>query len=155
LLLFIKKGSVIFTISFYIFSLFLSFTDFKKFLVPNDLIITMSLMLLVFGFFESKIYISSIVLSLLILSFFIVIMLINRQFIIGGGDIKYMMIVGLYLGLSSFALFLIVTGILQTITLLYIQNVNKRKIAPMVPVMFLSVIITEILIKYNFYTLKF
>jgi leader peptidase (prepilin peptidase) / N-methyltransferase len=115
----------------------------------------MSLMLLVFGFFESKIYISSIVLSLLILSFFIVIMLINRQFIIGGGDIKYMMIVGLYLGLSSFALFLIVTGILQTITLLYIQNVNKRKIAPMVPVMFLSVIITEILIKYNFYTLKF
>lgn len=115
----------------------------------------MSLMLLVFGFFESKIYISSIILSLLILSFFIVIMLINRQFIIGGGDIKYMMIVGLYLGLSSFALFLIVTGILQTITLLYIQNVNKRKIAPMVPVMFLSVIITEILIKYNFYTLKF
>ncbi len=115
----------------------------------------MGLMLLVFGFFESKIYISSIVLSLLILSFFIVIMLINRQFIIGGGDIKYMMIVGLYLGLSSFALFLIITGILQTITLLYIQNVNKRKIAPMVPVMFLSVIITEILIKYNFYTLKF
>jgi leader peptidase (prepilin peptidase) / N-methyltransferase len=115
----------------------------------------MSLMLLVFGFFESKIYISSIILSLLILSFFIVIMLINRQFIIGGGDIKYMMIVGLYLGLSSFALFLIVTGILQTITLLYVQNVNKRKIAPMVPVMFLSVIITEILIKYNFYTLKF
>ncbi|MDD2291151.1 MAG: prepilin peptidase [Aliarcobacter sp.] len=137
------------------FSLFLSFTDFKKFLVPNDLIITMGLMLLVFGFFESKIYISSIILSLLILSFFIVIMLINRQFIIGGGDIKYMMIVGLYLGLSSFALFLIVTGILQTITLLYVQNVNKRKIAPMVPVMFLSVIITEILIKYNFYTLKF
>jgi leader peptidase (prepilin peptidase) / N-methyltransferase len=155
LLLFIKKGSVIFTISFYIFSLFLSFTDFKKFLVPNDLIITMSLMLLVFGFFESKIYINSIVLSLLILSFFIVIMLINRQFIIGGGDIKYMMIVGLYLGISSFALFLIITGLLQTITLLYIQNVNKRKIAPMVPVMFLSVIITEILIKYNFYTLKF
>jgi leader peptidase (prepilin peptidase) / N-methyltransferase len=115
----------------------------------------MSLMLLVFGFFESKIYISSIILSLLILSFFIVIMLINRQFIIGGGDIKYMMIVGLYLGLGSFALFLIVTGILQTITLLYVQNVNKRKIAPMVPVMFLSVIITEILIKYNFYTLKF
>ena len=115
----------------------------------------MSLMLLVFGFFESKIYISSIVLSLIILIFFVIIMLINRQFIIGGGDIKYMMIVGLYLGISSFALFLIITGLLQTITLLYIQNVNKRKIAPMVPVMFLSVIITEILIKYNFYTLKF
>ncbi|MDD2894791.1 MAG: prepilin peptidase [Aliarcobacter sp.] len=137
------------------FSLFLSFTDFKKFLVPNDLIITMSLMLLVFGFIESKIYISSIVLSLIILSFFIIVMLINKQFIIGGGDIKYMMIVGLYLGVSSFALFLIITGLLQTITLLYIQNVNKRKIAPMVPVMFLSVILTEIFIKYNIYTIKF
>ena len=115
----------------------------------------MALMLLIFGFFESKIYISSIVLSLLILSFFIAIMLINRQLIIGGGDIKYMMIVGLYLGLSPFALFLIITGILQTITLLYVQKINKRKIAPMVPVMFLSVIITEILIKYDFYTIKF
>lgn len=133
----------------------MSFTDLKKFLVPNDLIITMSLMLLVFGFIESKIYISSIVLSLIILSFFILVMLINRQLIIGGGDIKYMMIVGLYLGVSSFALFLIITGLLQTITLLYIQNVNKRKIAPMVPVMFLSVILSEILIKYNIYTIKF
>ena len=133
----------------------MSFTDLKKFLVPNDLIITMSLMLLVFGFIESKIYISSIVLSLIILSFFILVMLINRELIIGGGDIKYMMIVGLYLGVSSFALFLIITGLLQTITLLYIQNVNKRKIAPMVPVMFLSVILSEILIKYNIYTIKF
>lgn len=115
----------------------------------------MSLMLLVFGFIESKIYISSIVLSLIILSFFIIVMLINRQFIIGGGDIKYMMIVGLYLGVSSFALFLIITGLLQTITLLYIQKINKRKIAPMVPVMFLSVIFTEIFIKYNIYTIKF
>ena len=133
----------------------MSFTDLKKFLVPNDLIITMSLMLLVFGFIESKIYISSIVLSLVILIFFIIVMLINRQFIIGGGDIKYMMIVGLYLGVSSFALFLIITGLLQTITLFYIQNVNKRKIAPMVPIMFLSVILTEILVKYNIYTIKF
>lgn len=115
----------------------------------------MTLMLLVFGFFESKIYISSVVLSVIILFFFIAIMLINRQFIIGGGDIKYMMIVGLYLGVSSFALFLIVTGILQTFTLFYKQKIEKRKIAPMLPVMFLSVIIVEILVYYKFYTVKF
>jgi prepilin signal peptidase PulO-like enzyme (type II secretory pathway) len=115
----------------------------------------MGLMLLVFGFFESKIYISSVVLSLIILLFFIAIMLINRQFIIGGGDIKYMMIVGLYLGVSSFALFLIVTGILQTFALLYKQKIEKRKTAPMVPVMFLSVIIVEVLVYYSFYTIKF
>lgn len=115
----------------------------------------MSLMLLIFGLIESKIYISSVILSLVILLFFVAIMLINRQLIIGGGDIKYMMIVGLYLGVSSFALFLIVTGILQTLALLYKQKIENRKIAPMVPIMFLSVIITEILIKYNFYTIKF
>lgn len=115
----------------------------------------MTLMLLVFGFIESKIYISSIVLSILILIFFIIIMLINRQFIIGGGDIKYMMIIGLYLGVSSFAIFLIITGLIQTFALLYIQKVNKRKIAPMVPIMFLSVIIVEILVTFGFYTINF
>ncbi len=115
----------------------------------------MSLMLLVFGFLESKIYISSIILSLIILLFFVVIMLINRQLIIGGGDIKYMMIVGLYLGVSSFALFLIATGILQTLVLLYKQKVENRKIAPMVPIMFFSVIIVELLVKFGFYTIKF
>lgn len=115
----------------------------------------MSLMLLIFGLIESKIYISSVILSLVILLFFVAIMLINRQLIIGGGDIKYMMIVGLYLGVSSFAVFLIITGILQTFALLYIQIIKKRKIAPMVPIMFLSVIIVEILVKFGFYTIKF
>lgn len=66
-----------------------------------------------------------------------------------------MMIVGLYLGVSSFALFLIVTGILQTFALLYKQKIEKRKIAPMVPMMFLSVIIVELLVKFGFYTIKF
>uniref|UniRef100_UPI0040486256 prepilin peptidase n=1 Tax=Aliarcobacter sp. TaxID=2321116 RepID=UPI0040486256 len=144
-----------FIISFYIFSIFLSFTDFKRFLVPNNLIISMATMLLIFGFIESKLYISSIILSLLVLLFFIAIMLINRQIILGGGDIKYMMIIALYLGVQSFALFLVITGLLQTLALLYIQNIKKRKIAPMVPMMFLSVIIVEILVILNLYPFKF
>lgn len=144
-----------FVISFYIFSLFLSYTDFKKFLVPNNLIITMFIMLFVFGFLESKLYISSIILSLSVLLFFIAIMLINRQIILGGGDIKYMMIVALYLGIQSFALFLVVTGLLQTLTLLYTQKVKKRRIAPMVPIMFLSTILVEILVALQLYPFKF
>lgn len=144
-----------FVISFYIFSLFLSYTDFKKFLVPNNLIITMFIMLFVFGFLESKLYISSIILSLLVLLFFIAIMLINRQIILGGGDIKYMMVVALYLGIQSFALFLVVTGLLQTLTLLYTQKVKKRRIAPMVPMMFLSTILVEILVALQLYPFKF
>lgn len=144
-----------FIISFYIFSLFLSFTDYKKFIVPNNIVIAMSIMMLVFGFIESKIYISSIVLSLIVLIFFIVLMLIKPKMILGGGDIKYMMIIALFLGVQAFALFLIITGLLQTIALLYIQKVRKRRIAPMVPIMFISTIIVEILVLNEYYPFKF
>ncbi|QKJ24331.1 prepilin peptidase [Poseidonibacter lekithochrous] len=143
-----------FSISFYIFSLFLSYTDFKKFLVPNDLVITMSIMLLTFGFLDSKIYISSIVLPLVVLIFFCAIMLINRNIILGGGDIKYMMLVALFLPLKSFALFLLITGILQSLLLLYMQQIRKKKIAPMVPMMFLAVVIVELLVLADLYPLK-
>ncbi len=143
-----------FSISFYIFSLFLSYTDFKKFLVPNDLVLTMTLMLLVFGFLDSKIYISSIVLSLGVLIFFSALMLINRNMILGGGDIKYMMLIALFLPLKSFALFLLITGVLQTLALLYMQKIRKRKIAPMVPMMFLAVILVELLVLADLYPLK-
>ncbi len=143
-----------FSISFYIFSLFLSYTDFKKFLVPNNLVLTMTLMLLIFGFLDSKIYISSIVLSLGVLIFFSVLMLINRNMILGGGDIKYMMLIALFLPLKSFALFLLITGVLQTLILLYMQRIRKRKIAPMVPMMFLAVILVELLVLADLYPIK-
>ncbi len=140
-----------FTIIFYIFSTVLSYTDFKKYLVPNNILLTMAIMLLIFGFFESKIYISSIVLSLGVLLFFIILMLINRQMILGGGDIKYMMLVALFLGLKPFAIFLIVTGLLQSIVLLFMQKIRKRRVAAMVPVMFVSVIIVDILNYLNIF----
>lgn len=144
-----------FVISFYIFSLFLSYTDYKKFLVPNNIMITMAIMMLVFGLLESKIYLSSIALMVVVLLFFVGIMLINRQMILGGGDIKYMMVVALYLGIKPFALFLVATGIFQTIALLYMQKIRKRKIAPMVPMMFLATIIVDILVVKGIYPFKF
>lgn len=57
-----------------------------------------------------------------------------------------MIIVALYLGIESFAMFLIISGILQTFALIYIQKIRKRKIAPMVPMMFLATVIVEILV---------
>jgi Flp pilus assembly protein protease CpaA len=143
-----------FSISFYIFSLFLSYTDSKKFLVPNDLILSLALMLFVFGFLESKIYISSIILALCILALFIGILLLNRTQILGGGDIKYMILVGVFLGLEKFFLFLIISGVLQTLALFYKQQIKKRRVAPMVPMMFIAVIITELLIAFDIYKLK-
>lgn len=144
-----------FTISFYIFSSILSYTDFKKFLVPNNILIAMALMLVTFGLFESKIYISSIILTFVVLLFFILLLLLKPTMILGGGDIKYLMITAFYLGVQPFALFLVITGILQSLTLFYVQNIKKRKIAPMVPMMFLSVIIVEILINLEIYPFKF
>ena len=143
-----------FAINFYIFSAFLSYTDLKKFIVPNTTLLSMVIMMLIFGLFESKITSSSILLSLSILLFFIVLLLLSPKTILGGGDIKYMMVIGLYLGVEAFALFLIVTGVLQSLALLYVQKVKMRKIAPMVPIMFLSVIIVETLIALEIYTLK-
>lgn len=144
-----------FSISFYIFSSLLSYTDFTRFIVPNNVLIAMSLMLIVFGIFESKIYINSIVLSFIVLLFFILLLLLKPTMILGGGDIKYMIVVAFYLGVHSFALFLVITGILQTFALLYVQNIKKRRVAPMVPMMFLSVIIVESLTALNLYPFKF
>lgn len=140
-----------FFIVFYIFSSFLSFLDYKKFLIPNNILLAMTLMLLVFGFLESKIYISSIVLSLIVLLFFIVILLLNRTQILGGGDIKYMMVIALYLGVKPFSVFLIITGLFQTSILIYKQLFKKRRVAPMAPAMFASVIVVDLMIYFNIY----
>lgn len=144
-----------FTFSFYIFSSLLSFTDYKKFIVPNNILIAMSIMMIIFGIFESRVYTSQIVLTVIVLFFFIFLLLINPELYLGGGDIKYMMVVAFYLGVQAFALFLIVVGVLQTLLLIYVQNVKKRRFVPMVPAMFLSVIIVEILVVLDIYPIKF
>lgn len=140
-----------FTIVFYIFSSFLSYLDCKKFLIPNNILLAMILMLLIFGTLESKIYISSIVLSLLVLLFFIIVLLFNRTQILGGGDIKYMMVIALYLGLKPFAVFLVITGLVQTMSLVYKQVFLKRRVAPMAPAMFISVLIVDLMMYFKIY----
>jgi len=62
-----------------------------------------------------------------------------------------MMLIALYLDIQSFALFLVFTGILQTLSLFYVQKIKKHKIAPMVPFMFLSVIIVDTLVVSRIY----
>lgn len=140
-----------FAIVFYIFSSFLAFLDYKKFLIPNNILLAMTVMLITFGLLESKIYISSIVLSFIVLLFFILVLLLNRTQILGGGDIKYMMLIALYLGVNPFAVFLVVTGVFQTLTLVYKQVLQKRRVAPMAPAMFMSVIIVDMMIYFRIY----
>ena len=113
----------------------------------------MSLMLLYFGLIEDKIHISSFVVPIIVLLFFVALLLLMPKMILGGGDIKYMMVVGLFLPYLVFPLFLLVTGICQTIVLLYAQVVYKRRVVAMVPVMFFSVIVTQIIVAFGFYPL--
>jgi len=143
----------LFSIVFYIFSVLLSYTDCTRFRVPNVLLGTMSLMLLYFGLIEDKIYLSSFIVSFLVLLFFIAVLLLFPKMILGGGDIKYMMVVGLFLPYLVFPLFLLVTGVLQTLALIYKQFYKKRRVVAMVPVMFASVVLTQLIVYLGFYPL--
>ncbi len=138
---------VLFT--FYIFSLLLSYTDCKKFIVPNIIIGTMFLMVLFFGIIEQKIYLSNLIVALLILLLFMVLFLFNRNIMIGGGDIKYLLVAAFYLKFTVFPVFMIISGLLQTLAILYTQNVRKRRFVPMVPIMFVSIVITDILVFFG------
>ena len=142
-----------FSFSFYIFSVLLSYTDCTRFRVPNVLLGTMSLILVYFGLIEDKIYLSSFIVPFLVLLFFIAVLLFLPKMILGGGDIKYMMVVGLFLPYLVFPLFLLVTGVLQTLALVYKQFYQKRRIVAMVPVMFASVVLTQLIVYLGFYPL--
>lgn len=135
---------MLFALFFYIFSIFLSYFDCKKRVVPNDLTYPLFIILLLFGYLEKQINVYSVIISLSVLLFFVIIILINRTMILGGGDIKYMMLVALYLSPWLFPLFILCTGIVQTLFLLFFQKYKKRRTAPMVPAMFIAVILSEI-----------
>jgi len=133
---------MMFEIIFYVFSSVLAYLDYKKFIVPNDILLTLLMMLIVFGLFEDRLNINSFGISFLLLVFFSVLMLLNRKMILGGGDIKYMMVIAIFIEPILFPFFLIITGIVQSSFLIFIQNIQKRKIAPMVPAMLISVILS-------------
>ena len=140
-----------FSFTFYIFSLLLSYTDCKRFIVPDIILLSMTIMLLYFGLIEEQIYLSSFAVPIIVFLVFIVILLLMPKTILGGGDIKYILIISLYLPWMLFPLFLIISGLLQTVALLFTQKLHKRRIIAMVPLMFISVIITQIL---NYYGLN-
>ncbi|MEA3553638.1 MAG: prepilin peptidase [Campylobacterota bacterium] len=140
-----------FGFTFYLFSFLLSYFDRKRFIVPNVILSTCFLLLMFFGYFEQQLNIYSFVVSILVLLFFIILMLLKPTMILGGGDIKYMMLVAIYLNPILFPMFLLVTGLVQTIFLVYKQYYKRRRVAPMVPAMFIAVIIVELLFSLGVY----
>lgn len=74
--------------------------------------------------------------------------------VLGGGDIKYIMVIAIFLEPILFPFFLITTGLTQSMFLIYAQYVKKKKVAPMVPAMLLAVIITLQLKNFSFLNLE-
>lgn len=135
---------MIFQLSFFIFSLFISYIDCTKRRIPNVMILTLFFLLTIFGYLENQLNYYSFIVSLLVLVFFIIILLILPNQILGGGDIKYMVVIGIYLEPVMFPLFLLTTGLMQLLFLLYFQKIRKRRTAPMAPAMFFSVIVVKL-----------
>lgn len=142
---------MIVTISFYIFSTILALLDCKRYFVPNNILVTLLLFILIFGYFEEHLNIISFIISLSVLLFFVIILLINRKIILGGGDIKYMMVVALYINPLVFPLFILLTGIVQTLFLLFYQKLKGRRVAPMVPAMLIATALSELLYIWGVY----
>lgn len=142
---------MIFTLSFYIFSLLLSYTDCTKFRIPNITIFSLFIFLVIFGYFEEQLSYISFIISFAILLFFVIILLIMPKQILGGGDIKYMMLIAIYINPMLFPLFLLFTGLIQMFFLIFVQKFKKRKVAPMAPAMFLSVVFVDIIFNMGFY----
>ena len=63
--------------------------------------------------------------------------------ILGGGDIKYMMVAGFYLEPLLFPFFLLISGIVQMLFLIFFQKFKKRRTAPMVPAMLIAAAVSE------------
>ena len=144
---------MLYHISFFVFSLLLSYLDCTRYKIPNITLLTLLVFLIIFGSIENTLIISSIIIAIIVLIFFILIILIFPKIILGGGDIKYIAIVAIYLQALSFPIFLVVTGVVQTLFLLYFQKIKKRRVAPMAPAIFLSVILVKINEITNFYTI--
>ncbi len=79
--------------------------------------------------------------------FFCLVLLLNKNSIIGGADIKYFLIITLYLQPLVFAYLLIISGVIQSIVLIYFKKIKKRKTSPMIPTIFFSVLLSQILLR--------
>jgi Flp pilus assembly protein protease CpaA len=143
---------MLFHLSFYIFSFLLSYTDCTKYKIPNITLTALLIFLIIFGYLENQLNLYSFIISTAILIFFVIILLSIPKSILGGGDIKYMMVIAIYIEPLLFPLFLLLTGLIQMLFLMFFQKFKKRRVAPMAPAMFISVILTKLFFILGFYT---
>ena len=143
-----------FEIIFYVFSFILAYLDFKKFIVPNNILLTLVVMLIIFGVFENRLNMNAFLIATALVLFFSSLIIVNKNMVLGGGDMKYMLVVAIFLEPFVFPFFLIITGVMQTIFLTFAQVVQKKQKAAMVPAMLISVILSNFLYSSSFFPFK-
>jgi Flp pilus assembly protein protease CpaA len=108
------------------------------------MVVTMLVLLLFFGIAEERISYLSFFWPVALFVFLAFIYMLNQALYMAGGDVKYLMLSGLYLDFNLFPYFLLLCAVLQFVVLIYIQKIKKRRYVAMVPVMFSSAIIIDL-----------
>lgn len=136
------------SLAFYIVSSFLIYFDCKRYIVPNELVGVLLLFVVLFGLINGTLNFHGFIVAFGLLMFFFLLYLLKFGYV-GGGDIKYLLVVSIYLEPLGFAYFLVICGFVQILFLVFYKRIKKRRFAPMVPAMVLSVLIYEILSYLN------
>ncbi len=139
-------------LAFYIVSAFLVYFDCKRYTVPNELVSVLFMFVVVFGLIDSSLTWYSLILPVLLVVIFWLVSMTGLGYV-GGGDIKYLLVTAIYLEPLVFALFLVLSGVLQLLFLVFYKRIKKRRFAPMIPAMVLAVALSEIAYKIGVYPL--
>lgn len=131
------------SLAFYIISSFLVYFDCKRYIVPNELVSVLFLFVVLFGLINGTLNLYGFIVAFGLLIFFFLLYLLKLGYV-GGGDVKYLLVVSIYLEPLGFAYFLLICGVLQILFLVFYKRIKKRRFAPMVPAMVLSVLIYEV-----------
>lgn len=140
---FLMTSIFIFKTIFYAISAYLSYQDIKTKNISNLLQSILYIFVLVSNIYLDVFSIYSLLLSIFVFVFFVFLSVINPKLDFGGADMKFYAIVILYLPLLYVPYFILITGIVQLVSIIIYQKIKNEKEAPQIPFILLSVIITE------------
>ena len=134
-----------------IFGYIAAFIDFKYKIVPNKLILAMlcAWVIVLIPQFLLKtnetidIFISSLIGFIVASAIFLIVYFISRKGL-GGGDVKFMAISGLYLGANMLLTAVLIGAILSAITciaLIITKRINKNDAIALIPFLYIGFII--------------
>lgn len=121
-------------ITFLIFTLIvISYIDFKNSIIPNQFIVIILLLGIIFNAIDRCQSLLSIVIGFFIISGPMLLTYIVTNRSIGGGDIKLMAVVGMFIGAKKIVIAFFVSSCISSIILLLLLVLRKIKIKDKIP----------------------